>query len=177
MGQRADPAGQHELYARAIAEFGPALDRVAAGYEADPDKRRDLRQDIHLQLWRSFAVFDRRCSLKTWSFRVAHNTAVSYAVREQRRNAPFVNLEEVEAMLSQGGEESDLDQRRALERLSLLILKLEPLDRQIVLSWLEGIDAATTAEITGLSPANVAMKVHRIKTVLARQFHSEKQHV
>ena len=108
---------------------------------------------------------------------MAHNTAVTYAVREQRRNAPFVNLDEVEAMLSQGGEGSDLDQRRALERLSLLILKLEPLDRQIVLSWLEGIDAATTAEITGLSAANVAMKVHRIKTVLARQFHSEKQHV
>ena len=177
MGQRADPASQHELYTRAIAELGPALDRVAAGYEADPDKRRDLRQDIHLQLWRSFAVFDRRCSLKTWSFRVAHNTAVTYAVREQRRNAPFVSLDEVEAMLSRGGEDSDLDQRRALERLSLLILKLEPLDRQIVLSWLEGIDAATTAEITGLSPGNVAMKVHRIKTVLARQFHSEKQHV
>ena len=28
---------------------------VAAGYEADAEKRHDLRQDIHLQLWRSFA--------------------------------------------------------------------------------------------------------------------------
>src|SRR3954471_12319952 len=106
MGQGAE---QTELYTRAAAECGCMLDRLAAGYEADPDKRRDLRQEIHLQLWRSFAVFDGRCSLKTWSFRVAHNTAVSYAVREQRRNAPFVSLEEVEEMLSRGGEDSDLD--------------------------------------------------------------------
>ena len=55
-------------------------------------------------------------------------------------------------------------------RLSLLIQKLKPLDRQVIVSYLEGLDAAATAEITGLSPPNVAMKIHRIKNVLARQF-------
>jgi hypothetical protein len=71
------PPKRDELYETAVREFGRALDRLAAGYEADPERRHDLRQDIHLQLWRSFAVFDGRCSLKTWTFRVAHNTAVS----------------------------------------------------------------------------------------------------
>jgi DNA-directed RNA polymerase specialized sigma24 family protein len=37
-----------------MEQFGPALDRLARAYEADPEKRRDLSQDIHLQLWRSF---------------------------------------------------------------------------------------------------------------------------
>ena len=62
---------QSELYTRAVGEWGRMVDRLAAGYEADPDKRRDLRQDIHLQLWRSFEAFDGRCSLKTWTLRVA----------------------------------------------------------------------------------------------------------
>jgi RNA polymerase sigma-70 factor (ECF subfamily) len=43
-----------ELYQAASNEFGRALDRLAAGYEADPEKRLDLRQNIHFQLWRSF---------------------------------------------------------------------------------------------------------------------------
>src|ERR1035437_5733632 len=80
-----------ELYATTVREFGRALDRLAAGYEADPEKRHDLRQDIHFQLWRSFEVFDGRCSLKTWTFRVAHNTAVSYVNRERRNNAGVVS--------------------------------------------------------------------------------------
>jgi RNA polymerase sigma-70 factor, ECF subfamily len=67
---------QDELYQTAIRDFGRALDRLAAGYEADPQRRHDLRQDIHLQLWRSLDLFDGRCSLKTWTFRVAHNTAL-----------------------------------------------------------------------------------------------------
>jgi RNA polymerase sigma-70 factor (ECF subfamily) len=52
-----------------------------------------------------------------------------------------------------------------------LIQRLEPLDRQIMLAYLEEMDAETIAEITGLSTANVWTKIHRIKTLLARQFH------
>ncbi|MBS0359912.1 MAG: RNA polymerase, partial [Proteobacteria bacterium] len=40
--------GQDERYAAAAAEFGPALERLARGYEANPEARRDLVQDIHL---------------------------------------------------------------------------------------------------------------------------------
>ena len=67
-------------------------------------------------------------------------------------------------------------QRQALARLSKLIQQLKPLDRQIIVSYLEGMDAASTSEITGLSAANVAMKVHRIKQVLKRWFHEGEPH-
>jgi len=61
-----------------------------------------------------------------------------------------------------------------LNRLSALIQRLKPLDRQVILSYLEGMDAAWTGEITGLSPANVAMRIHRIKNILAKQFHQRR---
>jgi hypothetical protein len=38
---------QDELYAQAVGDFGPALERLTRSYEADPDKRRDLLQEIH----------------------------------------------------------------------------------------------------------------------------------
>jgi len=115
------------LYATASREFSKAIDRLAAGYEADPEKRHDLRQDIHFQLWRSLEAFDERCSLKTWTFRVAHNTAVSYIDRERRKNATFVTLEEIEITAPGEAHEPDIDQQRALRQLAEFIRQLKPL--------------------------------------------------
>ena len=161
---------QDGWYQTASREFGRALDRLAAGYESDPERRHDLRQEIHFQLWKSFEAFDGRCSLKTWTFRVAHNTAVSYVNRERRRRARVVGLEDIERTAASGEREPDIDRHRSLEHLSQLILGLKPLDRQIIICYLEGMDNASIAEITGLSAGNVAMKVHRIKNILARRF-------
>jgi len=58
----------------------------------------------------------------------------------------------------------------ALNRLLVLIEQLKPLDRQVVLMFLEGESAAEIAEVTGISAGNVATKIHRIKTILARRF-------
>jgi RNA polymerase sigma-70 factor (ECF subfamily) len=167
---------QRELYDHAAREFGRAIDRLAAGYEADPERRHDLRQEIHMQLWRSLAAFDGRCSLKTWTFRVAHNTAVTYVNRERRSREPLVCLEEIEDTGPGSDLAPDLDRQRALARLSELIRTLKPLDRQIMISYLEEMDAAAIADITGLSPANVAMKIHRIKNILSRRFFEEPRH-
>ena len=165
-----------ELYTAVVRDYGRALDRLAAGYEADAGKRHDLRQEMHLQLWKSLQVFDARCSLKTWAFRVAHNTAVSYVNRERRRNAGLVGIEEIERTAVGSNPAPDLDRQRALQQLSQLVLQLKPLDRQIMLSYLEDMDTAAIAEITGLSAAHVAMKVHRIKSVLTRRFLEERHY-
>ena len=165
-----------ELYETVNREIGRALDRLAAGYEADPERRRDLRQNIHFQLWRSLELFDGRCSLKTWAFRVAHNTAVSYVHRERRLNAGLVGLEEIEETAPSAQSEPDIDRQRVLRQLSEFIRQLKPLDRQIMICYLEELDTAEIAEITGLSPANVGMKIHRIKNLLSSRFNEEKRY-
>jgi RNA polymerase sigma-70 factor (ECF subfamily) len=53
-----------------------------------------------------------------------------------------------------------------------LIQRLDPMDRQLMLAYLEGMDAESIAEMTGLSAANVWTKIHRIKNVLTRRFHA-----
>jgi RNA polymerase sigma-70 factor (ECF subfamily) len=50
---------------------------------------------------------------------------------------------------------------------------LQVLDRQIILLYLEDMDAASIATIVGVAPGTVATKIHRIKTLLARRFHAE----
>ncbi len=172
MGER-----RNSLYAAAVAEFGPSLARLTAGYELDADKRRDLSQEIHLQLWRSFEVFDGRCSLKTWTLRVAHNVAASYVGRERRTRSRFVSLEEAELEMCAVSGPAVLDRQRILSELHAFIRELKPIDRQIMISYLEEMEAAEIAEITGLSAAHVAVKIHRVKSILARRFREEQRHV
>ena len=164
-------SSQDAHYREAAAEYGPALERLARAYEADTDRRRDLLQEIHLALWRSFAGWNEACSLRTWVYRVAHNAATSYVLRERRAHAAMVSVEELEAMPDPIAPEAVAGDRQALNRLLALVQGLKPLDRQVILSYLEGLDAAAISEITGISPGNVATKIHRIKNVLARRFH------
>ncbi len=160
-------SSQDELYEGAATEFGAALARLARGYEADPDKRRDLIQDIHVALWRSLEAFDGRCSMRTWAYRVAHNTAISYSLKQKRRRpSAFVSLDEIDL----ASVPSDASREIALAKLMELIQRLKPLDRQVILTYLDGVDAAEIGEMTGLSPSNIATKIHRIKKILARDF-------
>ncbi len=160
-----------ELYQEAAQTYGAALERLARAYEADADLRRDLLQEIHVALWRSFQGFDGRCSVRTWIYRVAHNVGASHIVQQRRtRTDTLVGLEELENLPDVKSGVAAADRSHALDRLLELIQKLKPLDRHVILSYLEGLDAASIGEITGLSAVNVATKIHRIKNVLARQF-------
>ena len=162
--------GQEQRYLEAAAQFGPALDRLARGYEADPDLRRDLRQEIHVQLWRSLSRFDGRCSLRTWVYRVAHNVAATHVLK-RRAKVQLVGLDELENASDGDDPEATTGERQAIERLQALVRALKPPDSQIMLLYLEGFDAAAIGEVTALSAGAVAVKIHRIKAVLAERFH------
>ena len=127
------------------------------------------------RLWQSFEDFEGRCSLKTWVYRVAHNTATSVVTRRNKRAPSFVDLDEVEASL-QNENGPVPDQQETLDRVWGLIQRLKPHDKQVILLYLEGMEAASIGEITGISPGNVATKIHRIKNLLSRKFHQGERH-
>jgi RNA polymerase sigma-70 factor, ECF subfamily len=162
---------QDDWYTRASAELGVPLERLARSYEADAAKRQDLLQEIHLALWRSFAGFDGRCSMRTWVYRVAHNVAASHVLRHRRASMrPHASLDEIESLPGREDAEANADRQQMLDQLYALIQQLAPLDREVILLYLEGMDAAAIGEITGISPGNAAVKVHRIKRILATRF-------
>lgn len=164
-------SNQDMLYEQASIEYGPALERLARAYEAEPETRRDLLQEIHIALWRSFSSFDDRCSVRTWIYRVAHNVATSHVIRQRRvKGAGLIGLEEMDVLADTRSDHNTADRHRDLARLMEFIQRLKPLDRQVILSYLEGLDAASIGEITGLSASYVSTKIYRIKELLARRF-------
>lgn len=164
---------QDGRYRAAAAEFGAALERLARAYEADDEHRRDLLQEIQVALWRSFAAFDGRCSVRTWVYRVAHNVATSHMLAHRRRRAGLTTLDDLAetADATAHDPEAETGRRRALDRLMQLIQGLAPTDRQVALLYLEDLDAAEIGEITGLTAGAVAVRIHRLKAVLAARFH------
>jgi len=160
---------QDERFASAAAEFGPALGRLARFYEADPAERRDLLQAIHLALWRSFAGFDGRCSVRSWVYRVAHNVGASH-VLSRRRQARLggATLDALDQVPAPDNPEAQVAGRDLLARLLRIVEGLKAPDAQVMLLYLEDVPAAEIGEITGLSAGAVATRIHRLKAVLAR---------
>ena len=161
---------QDTRYLEAVKLHGASLSRLVCGYEKDAFKRQDLTQDIHLALWKSFASFDGQCSLQTWAYRVAHNVAIRHMMNNKRiRLHELHTLEEIPEAISRD-EHAVLAKDEHLRRLFNLIEQLKPLDRQVILLYLEEQDARTISELTGLSTENAATKIYRIKKLLQVMF-------
>lgn len=171
-----NPETQDTRYRDAIRQFGPDVARFVAGYERDEARRQELLQDVHVALWQSFAGFRGQCSLRTWVYRIAHNVGASHIDRSRKvaeRGYLALDDTEVETLVHDGADMAHTERRIDLQRIFALIHRLQPPDREVMLLYLEDVDAAAIGEITGLSARNVATKVHRIKSVLAQQLRSQ----
>jgi len=167
---------QDARYLAAAREHGAMIQRLARGYEADADLRGDLVQEIHAALWRSFAIFQGQCSERSWVHRIAHNVAVTHMMTGRRvRRALLVGLEEIEQLPDGDDPEHTTGQRSLSDRLLAAIHRLKPADRQVMLLYLEDLTAAEIAEVTGLSASAVAVRIHRLKALLAEPYRAEEE--
>ncbi|MDZ4777573.1 MAG: RNA polymerase sigma factor [Alphaproteobacteria bacterium] len=161
---------QDTRYREVAAAYGGALQRLARAVEINPERRLDLLQDMHVALWRSLAAYDGRCAMRTWVYRVAHNVAATHVDRERRTPRGQVALNDIEHLPDVHDVGGDFEKSEALERLTALLRDLKMPDRQIMALYLEGLDAAAIADVTGLSSGAVATRISRLKTHLARTF-------
>ena len=113
-----DTAGQDVLFEKFATEFAAPLARLARAHEADAHLQQDLLQEIHIALWRSFAAFSERCSLRTWVYRVAHNVAATHVLRNRRRQAHrLTTLDEIDLAGETPDVDAALDAGRALQKI------------------------------------------------------------
>jgi RNA polymerase sigma-70 factor (ECF subfamily) len=136
--------------------------KVSLVYSKTPADREDLRQEILLQLWKSWRSFDGRSEFSTWMYRVALNTAISF---RRRQRSPEVTTE--------NAWQRD-DQFRAAslsENLELLyrgISRLSAVEKAVILQWLDERSYEEIADTIGISPNNVSVRLVRIRAKLAR---------
>jgi len=167
---------QDARYLAAAREHGAMIERLARGYEADPELRRDLVQEIHAALWRSFAIFEGQCSERSWVHRIAHNVAVTHMMTGRRsRRTALVGLDQIAELPGSDDPEHTAAERSLSDRLLAAIHRLKPADRQVMLLYLEDLTAAEIGEVTGLSPSAVAVRIHRLKALLAKPYQPQEK--
>lgn len=149
---------------KVVAEFGPALARVAAAYERDRALREELVQDMLLAVVTALPRLKDPSRLKPFVFRIAHNRAVSHVARRVREP----KAEEADERLPSG----DKTQERALierQQSQALVEALRALPlpyREVITLLLEDLSYEEIAETLGLSLSNVGVRVNRAKRKL-----------
>jgi RNA polymerase sigma factor (sigma-70 family) len=144
--------------------------KVAALYSRNSADRDDLMQEISAQLWRSFAGYDEaRAKFSTWMYRIALNVAISQARRERWSEADRFEPLELHHLETIGGGEPIGEQDERLQALYAFIGQLDPLNRALILLYLEDRGYGEIADVLGISETNVATKINRIKQKLRVQ--------
>ena len=141
--------------------------KVAALYSRSVADREDLMQEISAQLWRSFAGYDEaRAKFSTWMYRIALNVAISQARRERWSEADRFEPLELHHLETVGGGEPIAEKDERLPALYAFIGQLDPLNRALILLYLEDRHYAEIADVLGISETNVATKINRIRQKL-----------
>jgi len=160
---------EKDKYITAIKENQKLIFKICYAYCSNPENRKDLQQEILLQLWNSFAKFDGRVKISTWIYRIALNTAISF-YRNDRKNKNIKATIDV-SIISLSNLESDFsDQEEKIAMLYQFIERLNELDKALILLYLDNNKYKEIADILGISETNVATKISRIKKNLKEQF-------
>jgi RNA polymerase sigma factor (sigma-70 family) len=138
------------------------LYKVCNSYCRNREDREDLAQEIVVQLWRSFESFDERARFSTWMYRIALNVAISAYRRESARTRYILSDE--------GQLLNAID-----EKTHQSIAALDPLDKALVLLYLDGNSYQDIAAVLGISETNVATKISRMKQRMRQEFSGSAQ--
>ncbi|MFT3789731.1 MAG: sigma-70 family RNA polymerase sigma factor [Rudaea sp.] len=139
--------------------------KVASTYARSPEDRADLAQEIVAQCWRAFAKHDPARAFSTWLYRIALNVAVSHRRSGEYRERHTVALDE--ALHDIGGDDGERDER--VTALYRVIDSFDPLNRALLLLYLDERGQREIADILGLSETNVATKLGRLRQRLRKR--------
>jgi RNA polymerase sigma factor (sigma-70 family) len=153
-----------ERFQSLVDEHKKILYKVCSSYCRNRDDREDLAQEIMIQLWRSFGSFDERARFSTWMYRIALNVAISFFRRESTRTRYVLSNE---TLLLNAIDET-ASRPAEIQVLYDFIDKLDPLNKALVLLYLDGYNYQEIAAVVGITETNVATKINRLKQKLEK---------
>lgn len=136
--------------------------RLCMGYVNNNALAEDLVQETFIIVWKQLPKFRNESGIGTWIFRIASNNCLRQIEKEKR----FPQSDFPENLK----EEKQENIEPQMKLLYQFISELPEMDRIIISLEMEDINQAEIAKITGLSDANIRVRVHRIKEKLSKKF-------
>ncbi len=150
-------------FVKLINENQGLIHKVCLMYESDEEDRKDLFQEIVIQLWRAFPSFKGQAKFSTWMYRVAINTAITN-YRTAKRKPETIGIDAVTVQFPDSNESTEKNEQ--LQMLQNAIKQLSEIDRAIVMLYFEEVPYEEIAETVGISVINVRVKMTRIREKL-----------
>lgn len=160
-----EPMRERE-FADIIRQYSTIINKVSYFYATERINYEDIRQDILVNIWQALPRFRRESRMSTWIYRIAVNSALM-AIRSSKHKMENTAIDIEKLNLST---EFDDEQRENLQQLYSLIDRLEPIDKAIILLWLDEYTYEEIADTIGLNKNSVGVRIHRIKEKLSKSF-------
>lgn len=151
-------------FIKLVNDYRSLIFKVCNLYCSDPESRRDLFQEVVLQLWKSFPGFRKESSNSTWIYRISLNTAISNFRKESKKpgKRPLSMLEFDIPDMSGISEEKENQ-----NTLKLAIEKLTEIEKAVIMLYMDEKSYDQISEIIGISNSNVGVRLNRIKNKLS----------
>ncbi len=120
----------------------------------------DIRQEVLISLFKGYRNYRKESSESTWVYKVCINTCL-FSLRKlssQPKTISFDKLPEVHFQ-----DDSDNETKEKLELLYSLIAQLNPMEKALILMWLDELSYEEIALNMGIPRNTVASRLHRIK--------------
>ncbi len=157
-----------ETFVGLLDQHAGIIRKVAAAYSSSAADRHDLMQEITLQLWRAWPRYSPERPFSTWMYRIALNVAISFLRKNTRPVRQTVPLEDVKTEIAaERSGDPETDERIAL--LQKIIATLDPLNRALLLLFLDDHSYREIAGILSITETNVATKLNRLKQRLREE--------
>ena len=150
-----------QLFSKVVKENKSTIYSVCYMFSNDSDEVADLFQEVLIRLWRGFGSFHGQSDIKTWIYRVALNTCITIDKKKKRRSKARLSMD---VDYFDESESSTAQVRMLHDRIA----RLQPLDRAIVLLWLEQVNYEEIGAIVGISAKNVSVRLTRIRLQLKK---------
>jgi len=157
-----------DIFISTIETHKGIIYKIAKLYCGNDENRKDLVQEILLQLWKSFDNYDKQYKHSTWIYRIALNVAISFYRKEKSRAKFSDSFREDIFQTADIVKDADIEEKTSL--LWNFLNGLKELDKALMLLYLEGENHKEIAEIIGITETNVSTKINRIKTLLKQKF-------
>jgi RNA polymerase sigma factor (sigma-70 family) len=145
-----------ETFSAEIVRHRAIILKISRIYGKENGDADDLYQEIVLNAWTSYPGFEGRSKFSTWLYRVALNTAL-YQNRKNKFAGKLTGLEVIE---NTGSDDPENEKRTMLYTA---IGQLDPIEKSIIILYLDDLSYREISEVTGLTETNIGVKLNRIK--------------
>lgn len=160
-----------------IEENSQRIKSICSYYNSNAEDRKDLHQEILVNIWKSLDKFRGDSAISTWIYRIAVNTSLSFNGKAYRHMN--LNIESVPQSMNLLLDDEEMEHKITKEQrfgdLETQLNMLSIIDKALITLVLEGCSMREIADIIGLTEPNVKVKIHRIKEQLKQQFNNVKR--